>query len=217
MQKQARFEANAIHSTSEGYKKITGELYDAQKAASDLDKSLDKLRNTIKGMGGNYRGGPGRPGDSGIGDLFPVEGAAGSSKVDGLDKLFRGPVKDEPGSGKAEGLDDLFPGPGQEKKPDSNNEKKSDEDTQRRLRESYENFDRTYKKIQEDLKSANEHVRQIRENTRVGMKALEDGIAALRGSGGAVPNTPDIPIIPDYQPLFGEDGKPKEKSEEKKK
>jgi len=188
MQKQARFEANAIQNTSENYKKITGDLYDAQKAASDLDKSLDRLRKTINGMGGNYRGSPGRPGDSGVGNLFPVEGSAGSSK--------------------AGGLEDLFKGPGPKKESDSDNEKKSDEDTQRRLEESYERFDRTNKKIQEDIKSAHEYVRQIRENARIGMKALENGMEALRSGGGGLPNLPDVPVIPDL---------PEDKQEEKKK
>jgi len=199
MQKQARFEANAIQSTSEDYKKITGELYDAQQTASSLDKKLANLRKTIEGMDSNFRGSPGRPGGSGVGDLFPG----------------RRKVVDEPGSATAKGLEDLFKGPGQKKKSDSgnDNEKKSDEDTQRPLKDSHERFDRTYKKIQEDLKSAHEYVRQIHENAEAGRKALEDGRRALQGSSGGSLNLPDVPIIPNFPNTPKID---KDKKEEKK-
>ena len=92
MEKQAKFEASAVSYASENFKQVNSDLYSAHQSVNNIENSLKEMSKSLEGMRGNYEGGPGTPGDPGIGDLFPGPGK----------------IKDEPGSGKAEGLDDLF-------------------------------------------------------------------------------------------------------------
>ena len=75
-------------------------------------------------------------------------------------------------------------------------------------------------RISQSLERSREYLRSMRENARAGRKALEDGLRVLHADSGKVPTTPNIPVIPnapDYQPLFGKDGLPKDKEEGEKK
>ncbi|MBW2986056.1 hypothetical protein KY333_01670 [Candidatus Woesearchaeota archaeon] len=205
--------------------------YESAKAADGIKKGLQELGEKISEMSGNYEGTPGLPGKTGISDLFDgpkkksTQYQEMKKTLDSITESVRKLGKEiqemgrnyegGPGLPSDPGFGNLFPGPGQKKKSDSgnDNEKKSDEDTQRPLKDSHERFDRTYKKIQEDLKSAHEYVRQIHENAEAGRKALEDGRRALQGSSGGSLNLPDVPIIPNFPNTPKID---KDKKEEKK-
>jgi hypothetical protein len=94
------------------------------------------------------------------------------------------------------------------------------------LEQNAARFDYQAERISQSLDSSREYLRSMRENARAGCKALEDGLRVLHAGSGKVPTGPDpvripdihsVPTGPDYQPLFGKDGLPKDKEEGEKK
>jgi len=95
MQKQAEFEANAVSYASENFKQINSDLYGAHQSAQEIERSLEQSRKELKGMiVPGLKGSAGPPSKTGFNDCVKYlfdnpKGKAGSSKVDGLDDLFK--------------------------------------------------------------------------------------------------------------------------------
>lgn len=94
-QKQAESNEQAMRYASESFSQLSSKLYSAEQSAAKIHSSLENMNKGLDDIGRGYTGGPGLPGDPGFGDLFPGPGIAGSSKVGGLDDLFKDKKEEE--------------------------------------------------------------------------------------------------------------------------
>lgn len=78
--KAAQFEADSIQYANDSFRQISSDLYSAHKSADEIHKSLESISKGMEDMGRGYTGGPGLPGKTGIGDLFPGPGQKDESE-----------------------------------------------------------------------------------------------------------------------------------------
>jgi len=70
LEQRTDFNEEFCRDVKESYREIIKSQYESARAADGIEKGLQELERRLDHMGGEYRGTPGLPGKTGIGDFF---------------------------------------------------------------------------------------------------------------------------------------------------